>query len=68
MSMTAKNDLSLEFLLREVIDDQRRAAAAIEHCAAGLEDVPALHSLAEETFGNVRGHVDILTEMMNSLQ
>jgi hypothetical protein len=65
MSMTAKNDLSLEFLLREVIDDQRRTAAAVEHCAALLEDAPPLHSLAEETFGNVRGHLDTLTEMMN---
>jgi hypothetical protein len=66
MSMTAKNDLSLEFLLRELIDDQRRTAAAIEHCAALFEDVPSLHSLAEETFGNVRGHLDTLTEMMNA--
>jgi hypothetical protein len=66
MSMTAKNDLSLEFLLSEVIDDQRRTAAAVQNCAALLEDVPLLHSLAEETFGNVQGHLDILTEMMNA--
>jgi hypothetical protein len=66
MSMTAKNDLSLEFLLCEVIDDQRRTAAAIQQCAALLEDAPALHSLAEEAFGNVRGHLDILTEMMKA--
>ena len=34
----------LDFLLREVIDDQERAAAAIEHCAAQLEgdSAPAL--------------------------
>ncbi len=29
-SMAAKNDLGLEFLLQEVIDDQQRAAAAVE--------------------------------------
>jgi hypothetical protein len=64
-SMAAKNDLGLEFLLQEVIEDQQRAAAAIEHCAAQLDGLPPLHSLAEEIFGNVRGHVDILREMTN---
>lgn len=65
-SMAAKNDLGLEFLLQEVIQDQQRAAAAVERCAAQLESLPPLHSLAEEIFGNVRGHVDVLKEMMNA--
>jgi hypothetical protein len=63
MALTAKNDLALDFLLQEVIDDQQRAAAAIEHCAALLEDVPSLHALAEELHGNVCGHLDILREI-----
>jgi hypothetical protein len=62
-TLAAKNDLGLDFLLQEVIADQVRAAAAIEHCSAQLENEPALHSLAEEIFGNVRGHVDILRDM-----
>jgi hypothetical protein len=65
-ALTAKNDLGLDFLLQEVIADQQRAAAAIEHCAAQLENLPSLHSLAEEIFGNVRGHLDIFKEMTNA--
>ena len=60
----AKNDLSLEFLLREVIDYQEQDVAPIEHCAAQLEGEPALHALAEEILGNTKGHLDILKEMM----
>jgi hypothetical protein len=63
MALTAKNDLALDFLLQGVIDEQQRAAAAVEHCAALLEDESSLHSLAEEIFGNIRGHLDILREI-----
>jgi hypothetical protein len=60
----AKNDLSLEFLLREVIDYQEHDVLSIEHCAAQLEGEPSLHALAEEILGNTKGHRDILREMM----
>jgi hypothetical protein len=63
---TAKNDLSLEFLRREVIQWQERDVAVIERCAAQLEDIATLHSLAEEILGNTRGHLDILREIMNA--
>ena len=63
-ALASKNDLGLEFLLQEVIQDQQRAAAAIERCAAELEALPPLHSLAEEIYGNVCGHVDVLKEMI----
>lgn len=62
---TAKHDLSLEFLRQEVIARQERDIAAIERCAAELEGIASLHSLAEEILGNARGHLDILKEMMN---
>ena len=61
---TAKNDLSLAFLLPEIIDSQRQAVAAIEHCVGRLEGESALHALAEEVLGNAKGHLDILVEMM----
>jgi len=60
---TAKNDLSLEFLLIELIDGQDQDVAAIEHYAAQLAGDPALHALAEEILGNARGHLDILVEI-----
>ncbi len=66
MHMTAKNDLSLGFLLREVIAQQEQDVAAIERYAAGLEEIASLHSLAEEILGNARGHLDILKELPNA--
>jgi len=66
MHMTAKNDLSLGFLLQDVIAQQEQDVAAIERCAAGLEKLASLHSLAEEILGNARGHLDILKEIVNA--
>ena len=63
MNFTAKNDLSLEFLRQEVIHRQEQDILVVERCAARLEDVSSLHSLAEEILGNARGHLDILREM-----
>jgi len=63
---TAKNDLSLEFLLIELIDDQEQDVAAIAHYAAQLSGDPALHALAEEILGNARGYMDILVEIANN--
>jgi hypothetical protein len=65
-AMSAKNDLGLEFLLREVIADQERTAAAVARCAGEVEGDPSLHALTEEVFGNVHGHLDILREMMKA--
>ena len=63
---TAKNDLSLEFLLIEVIDYQDQDVAVIKHHAAQLTAAPALHALAEEILGNARGHLDVLVEMLKA--
>ncbi len=60
----AKNDLSLEFLLQEIVGDQEQAVIMIEHSAVLLEADPALHSLAEEILGNAKGHLDILKELL----
>jgi hypothetical protein len=61
----AKNDLSIEFLLPEVIEYQEQDALAIERCAVALEGDPALHALAEEILGNIKGHLDLLKELLN---
>ena len=60
---TAKNDLSLDFLLSELVDYQEQSVFTIQQCAAQLEDSSSLHSLAEEILGNAKGHLDILKEM-----
>ena len=63
---TAKHDLSIEFLLQELIGQQERDIAMLERCAAQLEDLSSLHSLAEEILGNAKGHLDVLKEMLNA--
>jgi hypothetical protein len=62
----AKNDLSLAFLLREIVESQRHEIASIERCVGRLEAESALHALAEEVLGNAKGHLDILVGMMNA--
>jgi hypothetical protein len=56
----AKNDLSLDFLLREVIESQEHDILAIGQCAARLESDSSLHALAEEILGNAKGHLEII--------
>lgn len=62
----AKNDLSLEFLLEEIVGDQEQSILVIEHCVVQLEGDSALHALAEEILGNAKGHLDILKEMLGN--
>jgi hypothetical protein len=61
---TAKNDLSLDYLLHDVIDDQEQHIATIERCVMQLANDPPLHSLAEEILGNARGHHDLLRDAL----
>jgi hypothetical protein len=63
---SAKNDLSLNFLLQNVIQCQRQDIISIEQCVAELESESVLHALAEEILGNAKGHLDILKEQMKS--
>ena len=65
MDFSAMNDLSLEFLLQKVIEEQHRDIAAVRQCAAELADDPPLCALAEEILGNARGHAEILEEIEN---
>ena len=63
-AFAAKNDLSLDFLVQEVLDRQERDVALLARCAAELEGAPALHALAEEILGNAKGHLDVLREVI----
>jgi hypothetical protein len=59
---SAKNDLSLDFLLPELVESQEEDLLEIDRCVLQLDGEPSLHSLAEEIRGNVRGHLEILRE------
>ena len=60
----AKNDLSIEFLLREIVACHERDVVAIAQCVGQLEGDSTLHALAEEILGNAKGHLDILLELV----
>ncbi len=60
LEFAALNDLGLEFFLREIIVRLNRDQKVIGQCAAELADDPAARALAEEAYGNLRGHIELL--------
>jgi hypothetical protein len=54
------NDVGLEYFLRQIIVHLKRDQKVIGECAAELARDPALQSLAEEAYGNLRGHIELL--------
>lgn len=63
IEFTAKHDLDLDYLLKDIVEHFRRDVAGIEACVAELACEPHLRSLAEEALGNARGHLETLREM-----
>ncbi|HEY2880850.1 MAG TPA: hypothetical protein VGJ15_00410 [Pirellulales bacterium] len=63
MAFTDTHDLSLDYLLSELIYYQKQDIAAIGQCIAALAGDPAAHSLAEEISGNASGHLEALEEL-----
>lgn len=63
MEFTGLNDCSLDFLIRKLIERERAAIREIESIVAGLADDPRARSLAEETLGAARGHLENLEEL-----
>ena len=60
LEFAALNDLGLDFFLREIIVQLRGDQKVIGECAAELAQAPELRALAEEAFGNLRGHIELL--------
>ena len=60
LEFAALNDLGLEFFLREIIVHLKRDQKVIGQCAAELARAPAARALAEEAYGNLRGHIELL--------
>jgi hypothetical protein len=63
MVYTDTHDLSLDYLISELIDYQKQDIAAIEKCVADLKTDPTAQSLADEVLGNARGHLESLEEL-----
>jgi hypothetical protein len=57
------HDLSLDFMVGELIEAQRRGVKAIEACVNALARDRAAKAIAEEVLGNARGHLESLEEL-----
>ena len=64
MVFTDTHDLSLDYLISELIFYQKQDIAAIQQCIAELSTDFAARSLAEEILGNARGHLQSLEEVL----
>lgn len=64
MAFTDTHDLSLDYLIKEMIDYQKQDVAAIEKCVADLKADATARTLAEELLGNARGHLESLEELL----
>jgi hypothetical protein len=63
---TAFNDLSIDYLIGMLIEQQRATIGVIEACAGELRGDPAGRALAEEALGAARGHLESLVEAKDS--
>lgn len=63
MSFTGLHDLSVEYLLRQVIDRQRRHITACERLTGELALAPYAQAAAREAVGEAKGHLDNLLEL-----
>ena len=63
-SFAALNDVGLEFLLREIIAQLKRDQKVICQFASELAGAPAARSLAEEVYGNLQGHIELLERLV----
>jgi hypothetical protein len=64
LEYTGLNDVSLEYLAREVIGSLQVDIEVLREFSTRLSDDPRLHALVEEILGNTVGHAEILEEKM----
>ncbi|HEY2893162.1 MAG TPA: hypothetical protein VGJ16_03085 [Pirellulales bacterium] len=57
------HDLSLDFLIKKLIEYQKQDIAALEKCAGQLVTDRKAAALAEEALGAARGHLESLEEL-----
>jgi hypothetical protein len=66
MAFTGINDLSLDFLLDELIADQQRIVVDIEASMGLFDTDPLTKSAAEEALGEAKGHLESLRELKSN--
>ncbi len=64
LNFTGFNDVSVDFLVTELVSRQRRAVQAASECVAALQAGPSeALSIAEEAHGAALGYLDRLIEL-----
>lgn len=66
MRYTSLHDLSLNFLLNKLIEQQMRDILAIEQCSSQLATAPLAKAVAEEALGAAKGHLESLKELKHA--
>lgn len=64
LTFTGTHDLSLDYLVRRLIEWQQGTVQAIEQVVAKLGRDPVGQSLAEECLGAAKGHLENLRELL----
>ena len=67
MSFTALHDLSLDYLLKLLIERQTKFVAACENLANLLAAAPYAQAAAREALGEAKGHLENLKELQSKL-
>ena len=62
MEFTGKHDLSMRYLLPQMVQYQSTMVADIEQCVQRLEGDPQAKSAAREALGEAKGHLESLQE------
>jgi bacterioferritin (cytochrome b1) len=65
IAFTGYHDLSFDFLLKRLIEHQRRNLASVEQCVDRLALNPLAKAVAEEALGAAKGHLESLLELQN---
>ncbi len=64
MDFTDMHDLSLDYLVKDVIVWQQRGVNRIEQIVAALENDRVARELAQEVLGAERAHLEALAELI----
>jgi hypothetical protein len=66
MEFTDLHDLSVDFLIPQVIARQQREIEWMRKCVHALQDEPTARAIAEEALGAAQGHLDSLNELSSA--
>jgi hypothetical protein len=60
MHFTGLHDLSVEYLLKQCIEREKKGIAIIEKCVSLLALAPYAQAVAQEALGEAKGHLEAL--------